>query len=205
MSWYAQTTVRGYSAPEVISALQKAIRRSNQEQAVYWAVELDRSGFAAHAWNRLKVIVSEDVGLAEPHMAATIAALFNTWKETKARSSGHCPERLMLVHATLLLARAQKSRMVDHATCGHYGTNERLFEIPDEALDMHTGRGRRMGRGLEHWYAEAATLVNEADLGPDPFFALNCAADTYQEKPLVKPARGSRGPSPDEPEQEAML
>ena len=206
MSWYAQHTIRGYSAPEVVSALQKSIRRSDQERAAYWAVELDRSGFGAHAWNRLLIIVSEDIGLSDPHMPATIRALYETWKEAKARRSAHHPERLMLVHAALLLARAKKSRMVDHATCGHYGINDRLYEIPDEALDMHTARGRGMGRGLEHWYAEAAVITNEADLGPDPFFELNCAADNVTERPLERAPRTGRGaPSPDEPEQEEIV
>lgn len=168
--YYSQRTVRGYLTHEVVSALQKAIRRCQPELAVYWAVELDRSSSTGgmQVWNRLAIITSEDIGLAEPDLPATIAALFETWKQQRARNSAAHPERLMLVHAVLLLARARKSRMVDHAVHAMYTTNETLYEIPDEARDMHTAAGRRLRRGSDHWYEEAAVLVNQVDLD-DPF------------------------------------
>ena len=40
MAWNASPTVRGYDMKEVVSALQKAIRRSDDESALFWAVEL---------------------------------------------------------------------------------------------------------------------------------------------------------------------
>jgi hypothetical protein len=33
--------------------------------------------------------------------------------------------------------------------------------IPDVALDMHTERGRKMGRGLAHFLGEGALVENE--------------------------------------------
>jgi replication-associated recombination protein RarA len=208
--WFDALSVRGHLCPEVVSALQKSIRRSDQEQAVYWAVELDRSGYGAMCWRRLLIITSEDVGLADPHLPATIRALYENYKELKAQKSAAHPERLQLVHATLLLARAPKSRMVDHATCGSYGVNDRLFEIPDYALDMHTSRGRRMRRGLEHWYAEAAVLINKVfHVSDDPFIELNAAADRAGEagvKPLTQAAKQGKSASmlDEQPEQEAL-
>ena len=178
--WYSQPTVRGFANPEVASALQKAIRRSQVEQAVFWAIELDRSGYGLYVWKRLLVITSEDVGLAEPDLPATIWALFQTWKEMNSWKNSNNPQRLPFVHAVILLAQAKKSRMCDHAACGGYNTNDVLFQIPDEAYDLHTMKGKRMGRGLEHWYSEAALLVNEADLGHDPFKAWNAAADEFK-------------------------
>ena len=41
------TTVRAHDAAEVVSWLQKAIRRGLEEDAVYCAVELERSGIGA--------------------------------------------------------------------------------------------------------------------------------------------------------------
>jgi hypothetical protein len=35
-------------------------------------------------------------------------------------------------------------------------------EIPDYALDMHTMKGKAMGRGLDHFRKEGAKLVNRA-------------------------------------------
>jgi len=40
--------------------------------------------------------------------------------------------------------------------------HERL-EVPDEALDMHTRRGRQMGRGWEHFTAEGNRFVELDD------------------------------------------
>ena len=42
---------------------------------MYWALELADSGYAHYVFRRLLVITSEDVGLAEPTMPATIHAL----------------------------------------------------------------------------------------------------------------------------------
>lgn len=182
--WYDKPTVRGYSNPDVASALQKCIRRGDERQSVYWAVELDRSGYGKYVWRRLLIITSEDIGLAEPDLPATIRALYETWKELVAARNKHEPERLMLCHAVMLLARAKKSRRVDHALCAHYPNNERLYEIPDVAYDLHTLTGKRMGRGLDHWYSEAAKLENEQYLGPDVFFQDSKAMDDNTEIPL---------------------
>jgi replication-associated recombination protein RarA len=161
-------TPRGYSAPEITSALQKAIRRSDDQQAVFWAVELDRAGYTKYLWRRLLIITSEDIGLANPELPAQIWALHQMHTELAAWKNKNGPERLPLVHAVLLMARSPKSRMVDHALHVEYSINDRKFEVPDEALDMHTRRGRQMGHGDDHWYAEAATLVNKIDLD-DPW------------------------------------
>ena len=197
--WYSQPTVRGFSNPEVASALQKAIRRCQVEQAVFWAIELDRSGYAQYVWKRLLVITSEDVGPAEQHMPATIWSLYQTWKEMKSWNNSNSPERLPFVHAVILLARAKKSRMCDHAACGGYNTNEVMFQIPDEAFDLHTMKGRRMGRGLEHWYSEAAKLENQEDLGLDPFIEWNAKADQFKGEALTRKGGKSQSVVDDSP------
>ena len=67
--------------------------------------------------------------------------------------------RLFLVHAVLYLARSPKSRVVDNLLAVVYN-DETHLEIPDYALDMHTYSGKKMGRGLEHFFAEGAKLEN---------------------------------------------
>jgi hypothetical protein len=59
------------------------------------------------------------------------------------------------------------------------------IDVPDYALDVHTARGRKMGRGNEHFYAEAGKVFPEARL-PDPYEAEAEAIDSAQEK---KPTR----------------
>lgn len=162
MGGYPLLTVKGYDFGEVASALQKALRRGEEEAALFWAVELDESGYAEYLWKRLRIICSEDVGPAEPHLPATLRALYESWRELKAKADDkHRPERLFIVHAIILLARARKSRLVDWALIVAYGEHGgRTPEIPDVALDKHTGRGQRLGRGWGHFFSEGTQLAN---------------------------------------------
>lgn len=156
-------TLNGYDLFEVLSALQKSVRRGLEKEALYWAVELDSSGYVSHLWNRLCTICSEDVGLAWPEGPAVIWALREMHEARAAAKSSHRPERLHLLHAVLLLVRHTKSRIVDHALIASYGDHGRE-EIPDVALDKHTARGKQLGRGWEHFWEEGTRLANEAGL-----------------------------------------
>jgi len=123
---------------EVRSALNKAIRRGQEDQALYWSTEIVRSGFEAYLWSTLFVIMSEDIGLAEPALPATMWGLYDMWELQRKKKNPNRPERLFWAQAVLLCVRARKSRIVDDALCAHWGTDERLYEVPDEALDPHT-------------------------------------------------------------------
>jgi hypothetical protein len=190
-------TWRGYEFGEVASALQKSIRRGDEDAALYWAVELDQSGYGEYVWKRLRVVCSEDVGIAEPTMPATIAALYATWKELrKKRDDRQEPWRLMLCHAVILLARAKKSRLVDHALLVHYNAEDERRPVPDVARDKHTRSGRRKRRGWSHFF-EQGTLLADPDTGelteegsiPDPYRERARAA-------LCAPAVPGEGDSP---------
>lgn len=168
-------TPGGHLAPEVASALQKALRRGDERGALYWMSELDLAGYTAYVWRRLRVVASEDVGLADPLAVLTVHTLYDAWREfekaAKARGEtrpGRGGARLFLVHAVLLLARAPKSRLVDHATIATYRGERPTMKIPDHALDRHTRRGRQLGRGVDHFFDESAQLVNEAAID-DPY------------------------------------
>jgi MgsA AAA+ ATPase C terminal len=143
-----QTTPGGHRCDELASALQKAVRRGEEREALYWASELDLAGFANYAWKRLLVISSEDVGLASTETVLAVRALRENWlemrKAVKPPYEGFV--RVFLLHAVCLLARAPKSRMLDHALIAMYAGERPQIEVPDYALDRHTARGRRMGR-----------------------------------------------------------
>ena len=170
MSWnfLQQKTMRGFELGEVVSALQKSVRRNDEKQAVQWAAEMDQSGFGSYLWNRLTIITSEDVGVGWPEGPAVIAALRKSYEDMVSKGRRGGSERIFVIHAVMLLARAKKSRRVDVAIWSAYGNEKPEFpEIPDYALDWHTNRGRAMGRngsspeGLRHWLEEAARLENE--------------------------------------------
>lgn len=164
MTFAELTSVGGFRMGEVASALQKAIRRGQEKDALFWASELDLSGYGEYCWKRLRIMVSEDVGLAEPGLPAQVQALYVSWADQrKKKDERHGPERLFLVHAVILLARAKKSRLVDHALIWAYEARARHdYQIPDCALDKHTARGRALRRGHEHFWEEGALVENAA-------------------------------------------
>src|SRR4051794_27287481 len=71
------TTKHGYPLDEVVSALQKCIRRCDTDAAMHWVNEMNESGYGAYAWRRLALITSEDVGLAVPEAPAVVAGLWH--------------------------------------------------------------------------------------------------------------------------------
>jgi replication-associated recombination protein RarA len=166
-----QQSAGGYLLGEVASALQKSIRRGLEDDALFWATELDISGFGEYAWKRLKIMASEDVGLADPLAAVAVQSLYQSWKEQRSKKdTKHEPERLFFVHAVLLLARARKSRMIDHALIAFYEADRASIrrEVPDFALDKHTAAGRKLRRGHSHFWEEGARVENAAPLA-DPY------------------------------------
>lgn len=137
-------TVGGYDFYEVVSVLQKSIRRGLEEDALFWAAELYLSGRQEHAWRRLRIIASEDVGLAAPSMVTDIQALYSAWK-TNAEGEN----RLFFVQAVILLARSPKSRIVDNALMVYFEGPRPLREIPDYAILIENVRC--LGRWLTPW------------------------------------------------------
>jgi replication-associated recombination protein RarA len=144
-------TRHGHQAFEAISAVQKAIRRSDPEAAAYWSIELALSGHGAWVWRRIRTIVVEDCDLP-PGLVADIDVLHSWWRESKGR------DLLPVVRAAVSLAIAPKSRLVDWLVHALAAANAERREIPDEALDRHTRRGRAMGRGWEHFLEHGAKL-----------------------------------------------
>ena len=168
MEQFKLLTQKNYDFWEASSALQKSIRRGDEDGALFWATELDKSGFGEYVFKRLKIIASEDVGLAEPLLPAVLESLYSNWVVQRKKKDTDHSESLFLVHAVVLLVRARKSRMLDHAAIFYYNNDDDLREVPDYALDKHTLRGRNMGRSFAHFFEEGAKLENPAPL-EDPY------------------------------------
>jgi replication-associated recombination protein RarA len=159
-------TQREYDFYELLSALQKDIRRGNEYLAMFWAVELESLNAEA-LWNRLIVIACEDIGPANPLMPLLIETLKKQYFD--AREKEDDSYRLFLSNAIISLARSRKSRIVDDLLNVVYGEIQhegRKPAIPDYAFDIHTREGRNMGRGFEHFFSEGAKLNNEAFKNP---------------------------------------
>jgi replication-associated recombination protein RarA len=159
--WSRSTTIHGYPADEIRSALQKSIRRGWIEEAALAAYELFASGKDAEdlLWRRLEIIASEDVGFGFIEAPALIEALH----AQRLRMPDPGDRWIYAAHAVRLLCTAKKDRTSmelaewakEVATSG-----ERKVEIQDFMIDMHTRRGAEMGRGTEHWWKEGARLEN---------------------------------------------
>lgn len=156
-------TINGYDLFETTSSFQKAIRRCDENNAMFWAVEMYNTGrvgkmdFREYVWQRMFVMVSEDIGLANPMLVNQIWSLYQMYCYLKGKNNE--PEKLHFTHAVLLLVRSPKSRLVDWGLIHHFRTHDsNLIEPMDCALDKHTRRGQKMGRGFDHFFAEGCKL-----------------------------------------------
>lgn len=153
---YEMKTVHGYALDEVVSSLQKAIRRARVDEAMWWAVEMNLSGLGAYCWRRLMVIANEDVGLADSNASILVWSLYSMSAEIRKSQQGSAADKATreweseaLMHAVWYLARAPKNRELPDAystITNRMKAGERI-QVPDEGLDGHTSRGRSMGRG----------------------------------------------------------
>lgn len=165
------TTKSGLDFYEASSAFQKCIRRGLEDEAMQFAVELHEGGFGEYLWKRMRVIASEDVGLGEPMACVVVRALYENWKEQhkEDKTSGKTTHRLYVAQAVLYLSRCKKSRLVDHFNIWHFRSDE-VPSIPNFAYDKHTSKGKRMGRGLDHFFEEGAKLENMAEVNREQEF-----------------------------------
>ena len=166
--WQFATTKNGYHADEVISALQKCIRRGLEEEASMFAYELYLTSpeLEEKMWSRLMTISVEDIGLGNP-MACVIVQSLN---EIRKQFDYQAVDRpLFFVHAIRVLCSSQKDRSSDllkNIVMERIAQGD--FEpIPDVALDKHTRRGKEMGRDLQHFLDEASKVVPEMDVDND--------------------------------------
>ncbi|MDQ1130854.1 hypothetical protein [Microbacterium sp. SORGH_AS_0888] len=161
--WTRVTTVRGYAADELISTLQKSIRRGDLRLALLVARELYETSAELEAvmWSRLCVISCEDVGDGSFHEPVVVNALFQM-HERMERSAGD--RWLFAVHAVRYLAERVKDRTSDewaNLVLHLAAASDRPFEVPDYALDVHTRRGQELGRDVDGFWADGALLANE--------------------------------------------
>lgn len=109
------------TADEVISVLQKEIRRCSRD-ALAWGLVLHENGYANAAFNRLRVIAMEDTAV-KIRLPMAIDALYDQFKSamkknglkklTETKSCDECKEALL--QAIMLLVSSPKTRCLNHA------------------------------------------------------------------------------------------
>jgi replication-associated recombination protein RarA len=160
-------TKHGYDHYELLSALQKCVRRGLEYEATHFAVELEEFN-PTMLWNRLKIIASEDIGPANPLMPLLIDYLQKQYQTEKSKLA-ESAYKIYLINAVVCLCRSQKSRITDDLQTIIYieRENKKLPPIPDFALDKHTARGKAMGKDIDDFFKEGNKLTNEAF--PNPY------------------------------------
>lgn len=161
--WVDVKTYHGMAADQVISALQKEIRRGNTENAVLLAYEMTITSptLEDYLWQRLMVISVEDIGFGEqlaPLMLNALYQMVGTFDRSVAE------RKLFAIHAVRYLCRCPKDRSSDEMVnwVKHVVARGNVKpSIPDYALDMHTAEGKAKGRGIRHFYEEGAKLAPE--------------------------------------------
>lgn len=188
---YRLTLQSGLDFFTVSSAFQKTIRRGMEHEALWFGTELYLSGYEEYAWFRLRVIVSEDVGIANPDLPAQVQALYQTYLDFKKKKNRHSPEKLPFFHALLLVVRSPKSRLIDNLLSEYMFIRDTV-EAPDLnskeldfVSDMHTILGKKLGRGLDHFYEEGGKIENCPDwLEEEEYNVRNRVWKKYQEEEL---------------------
>lgn len=89
---------------DLLSCLQKSIRGSDPDAAVFYLARLLHVGELLSVCRRLQVIASEDIGLAYPQAAAIVKACCDS-----ARELGMPEASIPLSNAVIMLATAPKS------------------------------------------------------------------------------------------------
>jgi replication-associated recombination protein RarA len=161
--WTRVRTMHDFPADEVISSLQKEIRRGNTENAAMLAYEMVNTSpeLEAYLWGRLQVISVEDVGYGNLNAPVLIETLFQMHQRIpRPRHDRY----LFAIHAMRVLCESQKERGTDDLLnwIRHVTDEEgKLPVIPDYAIDMHTRRGQEMGRDYNHFLTEASKVSPE--------------------------------------------
>ena len=166
--WSKITTRNGYAGDEVISALQKSIRRGLEEQACMFAYEMYISSpqLEEKLWRRLLTIPVEDIGMGNPMAAIMVNNLYQMSKQFDY-ADGDKP--MYFIHAIRYLCSSEKDRSSDllKNICIKSFAMGKFPEIPDYALDKHTQRGQAMGRDSFHFLNEASKVYPQKEVDND--------------------------------------
>ena len=166
--WSKITTRNGYAWDEVISALQKSIRRGLEEQACMFAYEMYISSpqLEEKLWRRLLTISVEDIGMGNPMAAIMVNNLYQMSKQFDY-ADGDKP--MYFIHAIRYLCSSEKDRSSDllKNICIKSFAMGKFPEIPDYALDKHTQRGQAMGRDSFHFLNEASKVYPQKEVDND--------------------------------------
>jgi replication-associated recombination protein RarA len=163
--WEGVLSRNGIPSDELISMLQKSIRRAEVKNALIAAYEMYITSpqLSDKMWRRLLSISVEDIGFGDPHAPELILSLYKMQRKFSYPAGD---QSIFFVFAIRYLCRCKKERSSDNLKCmiaGKFASGY-IPEVPDYTYDMHTVQGREMGRGEMHFLEEASQVTPELDL-----------------------------------------
>ena len=134
---------------DLLSALQKSIRGSDENAALHYLARLLDSGDLISPCRRILVCASEDIGLAYPMAVVVVKTCIDA-----AMQLGLPEARIPLAEAVILLCTSPKSNSanvaIDAALAdvrkGKYG------DVPPHLKDGHYGGANKLGRAIGYKY-----------------------------------------------------
>ncbi len=134
---------------DILSALQKSIRGSDENAALHYMARLIEAGDLISLTRRMLVIASEDVGLAYPQAASIVKSCVDS-----ALQLGLPEARIPLAQAVILMCTAPKSNSaicaidaaLEDVRSGDYG------DIPAYLKDGHYGGAQKLGNAIGYQY-----------------------------------------------------
>lgn len=188
-AWSEMKTRNGFAADEIISSLQKSIRRAKVEEACEFAYELYITSpqLLDKLWRRLLTISVEDIGFGNLNAALYVNAL-NQMRKDFPYDDGDQP--MYFIHAIRILCASDKDRSSDYLKniiIKGFAMGKKPV-IPDIALDKHTKRGKEMGRGSKHFFEEAAKVIPQIKVDNDYRERYGKILETYKPENNVENA-----------------
>ncbi|WP_134643704.1 replication-associated recombination protein A [Weissella cibaria] len=134
---------------DVISALQKSIRGSDTDAALHYLARLIEAGDLPIISRRLRVIAYEDIGLANPAVAARAITAIDT-----AEKLGFPEARIPLANAVTELALSPKSNSAYTAIDAALADVRKggTGDVPDHLKDAHYKGAEKLGHGVDYVY-----------------------------------------------------
>lgn len=133
----------------LLSAFQKSIRGSDIDASVYYLARLIKGGDLISICRRLLVIACEDIGLAYPNAINIVKSCVDS-----AMQVGLPEARIILSHATILLAGAPKSNSgyvaIDSALLDIDDSHQ--DDIPNFLKDAHYSGAKKLNHGSGYKY-----------------------------------------------------
>ena len=134
---------------DLLSALQKSIRGSDENAALHYAARLIEAGDIISLSRRLLVIASEDIGLAYPQAAMITKACVDN-----AMQLGLPEARIPLAQAVIMLATSPKSNSAEKAIDAALADvrNGQSYDFPRQLQNVHCDGEGAAVKGQHYLY-----------------------------------------------------